>query len=435
MLRLLSSVVLLFPALALAQQGSAAAFAATIGLQRDPRVERALVDVSSQRIRAIDSVLVSFGTRHTMADTLSTTRGIGAARRWIHAELSRYASACNGCLRVEYDPAMITIERHPQKPQVNVVNVLAWLPGRDTSRVVVMGGHYDSCVCSVDRFEATADAPGADDDGSGTSAVIELARVMSTHFPKGLEASVIFALYSGEELGLLGSTHLAKRLHDGGYRVTAAMTDDIVGNVVADDGTTDSTTVRIFAAPPDNGPSRELGRYVWALGNLYTPRFSVLPVWRLDRIGRGGDHSPFVRLGDAGLRFTEKLENYKRQHLPTDVLGHVNFGYVANVARLNLATVATLGAAPAAPDSVRFQRDRESGGQKFRLTWKGVPNAASYEILVRATYAPTHERVIAAGQETSALIDVQLDDAWVAVRAVGAGGARSLATVISGPGT
>jgi hypothetical protein len=227
---------------------------------------------------------------------------------------------------------------------------------------------------------------------------------------------------------------LAKRLHDGGYRVTAALTDDIVGNVVADDGTTDSTTVRIFAAPPDNGPSRELGRYVWALGSVYMPHFGVLPVWRLDRIGRGGDHSPFVRLGDAGLRFTEKLENYKRQHLPSDVFAHVNVDYVANVARLNLATVASLAAAPAAPDSVRYQRDRESGGQKFRVTWKGVPNAVSYEILVRSTFAPTYERVIPAGRDTTALIAVQLDDAWVGVRSVGAGGARSIATVISTPG-
>jgi hypothetical protein len=164
------------------------------------------------------------------------------------------------------------------------------------------------------------------------------------------------------------------------------------------------------------------------------PRFSVLPVWRLDRIGRGGDHSPFVRLGDAGLRFTEKLENYKRQHLPTDVFEHVNFGYVANVTRLNLATVASLAAAPAAPDSVRYQRDRESGGQKFRLAWRAVPNAESYEILVRSTFAPTHERMIPAGREATALLAVQLDDAWVAVRAVGAGGARSLATVINTPG-
>lgn len=427
----LTAIVLALPEALAAQQG---AFSATIGLQRDDRIARALGEVSPQRIRAIDSALVSFGTRHTMADTVSNSRGIGAARRWIHAELSKYAAACNGCLRVEYDPAMIVVDRHPNKPQVNVVNVLAWLKGRDTSRVVVIGGHYDSCICNVDRFDATSDAPGADDDGSGTAAVIELARVMSQRFPNGLEATIIFALYSGEEMGLLGSTHLAQRLHNSGYRVTAAMTDDIVGNVVADDGTTDSTTIRIFAAPPDNGPSRELGRYTWALGNLYMPRFAVLPVWRLDRIGRGGDHSPFVRLGDAGLRFTEKLENYKRQHLPTDVLEHVNFGYVANVARLNLVTVAALASAPAAPDSISYRRDRESGGQKFRLEWKPVPNAQAYEVLVRSTFAPTHERVIAVGSETSVLVDVQLDDAWVAVRSVGAGGSRSIATVIRTPG-
>jgi hypothetical protein len=428
---LIAIIVLAIPSLAVAQQ---APFGTTIGLQRDTRIARALTDVSPQRIRSIDSALVSFGTRHTMADTMSSTRGIGAARRWIHAELSKYAAACDGCLRVEFDAAMVTVDRHPNKPQVNVVNVLAWLKGRDTSRVVVIGGHYDSCICNVDRFDATSDAPGADDDGSGTAAVIELARVMSQHFATGLEATIIFALYSGEEMGLLGSTHLAQRLHDGGYRVSAAMTDDIVGNVVADDGTTDSTTIRIFAAPPDNGPSRELGRYTWALGNLYMPAFAVLPVWRLDRIGRGGDHSPFVRLGDAGLRFTEKLENYKRQHLPTDVLEHVNFGYVANVARLNLVTVASLAAAPAAPDSIVYRRDRDSGGQKFRLEWKPVPNAQSYEVLVRSTHAATHERVIPVGNAASALVDVQLDDAWVAVRSVGAGGSRSIATVIRTPG-
>lgn len=279
-----------------------------IGLVRDATLAGAIHDISAARIRATDSVLVSFGTRHTMSDTLSATRGVGAARRWIHRELSAYASDCDGCLRVEYDPALLVVDRHPQKPSVNVVNVLAWLPGRDTSRVIVMGGHYDSCICSTDRFDATSDAPGADDDGSGTAAVIELARVVSRRYPRGLDATVVFALYSGEELGLLGSTHLAERLHASGYRITAAFTDDIVGNVVADDGSVDSTSVRIFAADPDNGPSRELGRYVWATSALYAPETRVVPVYRLDRIGRGGDHAPFVRLGDAALRFSEKLE-------------------------------------------------------------------------------------------------------------------------------
>ena len=430
----IASVPLALAPIALAAQGAATPDV-RMGLARDAKLAAALADVTPARIRATDSTLVAFGTRHTMSDTLSPTRGIGAARRWIHAELSRYATDCGGCLKVEYDAEVMVVERHPQKARTNVVNVLAWLPGRDTSRVVVIGGHYDSCICSVDNMDAVSDAPGADDDGSGTSAVIELARVFAKHYPRGLEQTVIFALYSGEELGLLGSTHLAKRLHDGGYKVTAAFTDDIVGNVVAEDGTVDSTSVRIFAANPDNGPSRELGRYVWATGAVYTPAFRVLPVWRLDRIGRGGDHSPFVRLGDAGVRFTERLENYKRQHLPTDALADVNFGYVANVARLNAAVVGSLASAPPAPDSVRFRRDRDSGGQKWALTWTAVPGATAYEVVVRNTYAPTWERVVPVGNVTQYLVDAQLDDTWVGVRAIAAGGHRSIVTSIGGRGT
>ena len=165
----------------------------TIGLKRDPALAAAIAEISAAQIRATDSALVSFGTRHAMSDTVSNTRGIGAARRYLFNKLTGYSKACGGCLRVEYDPALMEMRGHPQRPTVNIVNVIAWLPGRDTSRVVVMGGHYDSCICSrsdlgpLARFEATQDAPGADDDGSGTSAVMELARVFSKHFPKGLE--------------------------------------------------------------------------------------------------------------------------------------------------------------------------------------------------------------------------------------------------------
>lgn len=417
-----------------------------IGLAHDPAIATTLTEISAARIRATDSILVAFGTRHTMSDTLSPTRGIGAARRWIYAELTRYARDCGGCLRVEYDPAMVVVERHPQKPSVSVVNVLAWLPGRDTTRVVVLGGHYDSCICNVDRFDVASEAPGADDDGSGTSAVIELARVFSRRYPRGLEASILFALYSGEELGLLGSTHLAERLHAQGYTVVAGMTDDIVGNVVADDGRVDSTSVRVYAAgfplteqqgrvsvnlEMDASPSRELGRYVWGIGALYVPGFEVRPTFRLDRVGRGGDHAPFFRRGDPALRFTERLENYKRQHLPTDRLADVNFGYVASVARLNGATIGALAAAPAPPDSVAARRDAPSGGQRWLVSWRAVPGATGYEVLVRRTIAPTHERVIAVGNVSSYLLDEQLDDAWVAVRSVGANGHRSLGSVVS----
>ncbi|HJR63018.1 MAG TPA: M28 family peptidase [Gemmatimonadaceae bacterium] len=405
----------------------------SMGLANDPAVAAVLAAISADTIRAIDSALVSFGTRHTMSDTVSTARGIGAARRWIHARLTEWSRACDGCLRVEYDPAMVTVERHPEKPQVNVVNVLAILPGRDTSRVIVMGGHYDSCVCSLDRWDVTSDAPGADDDGSGTSAVMEQARVFSRLYPRGLEATVIFALYAGEEQGLLGSTHLAQRLKKDGKQIVAAMTDDIVGNIVADDGRVDSTSVRIFAADPDNGPSRELARYVWALGRVYQRELEVLPVFRLDRIGRGGDHIPFTRQGDAGLRFSERLENYKRQHLPTDTLADVSFPYVAKVARLNAATIAALGLAPPVPDSARAQRDRESGGQKWRLTWKRVPGAARYEVVVRRTTSPTWENVIRVDNDTTYLLSEQLDDLWAGVRSVSQTGHRSLAAVLPPP--
>ena len=405
----------------------------TIGLQHDAALAALLGDIDPARMRATDSVLVSFGTRHTMSDTASETRGVGAARRWIFSRLSDVSRDCGGCLRVEYDPAMVTVSRHPQKPQVNVVNVLAWLPGRDTSRVVVIGGHYDSCLCSIDAFDFTSDAPGADDDGSGTSAVMELARVFARRYPHGLDATVVFAIYAGEEQGLLGSTHLAERLHDGGYRIVAGMTDDIDGNTVADDGREDARSVRIFADDPDNGPSRELGRLVWALGALYQPQFQVLPVFRLDRIGRGGDHAPFARRHDAALRFTERLENYKRQHLPTDTLGAVNFDYAARVARLNAATVGELAMAPPPPDSARAQRDRASGGQKWMLTWNAVPGAASYEVVVRLTTAPQWERVTPVGTATQYLLEEQLDDGWAGVRSVSPSGHRSLVSVVPAP--
>jgi hypothetical protein len=404
----------------------------SIGLKRDAAIAAALADVSAARIRQTDSALVSFGTRNTMSDTVSDTRGIGAARRYLYHELRAYSRDCSGCLRVEYDPAKIVNARHPQHVTMDVVNVLAWLPGRDTTRVVVIGGHYDSCICRINTNDSTSTAPGADDDGSGTSAVLELARVMSKRYPKGLDATIVFALYAAEEQGTLGSAHLAQRLKEAGLTVAAGMTDDIVGNVVAENGKADSTSVRIYAVDSIPSQSGELARYVWGLGRVYLPKFEVRPTFRLDRLGRGGDHGPFQRIGAPALRFTERLENYKRQHLPTDEFKFVNFGYTANIARLNLATVASLAAAPPPPDSARQRRDTVSGGQDWDLTWPAVAGAASYEVLVRSTVQPTYVRVIPV-QGTSYLLDEELDDAFAAVRSVGPAGARSLTRVFQQP--
>jgi hypothetical protein len=422
------------------------------GLTRDPAIAAALAEVDPAHIRHTDSMLVSFGTRNTFSDTTSDARGIGAARRWIHSEFERYSKDCGGCLKVEYNAKVQEIRRTQGRDTIvrsaNIVDVLAWLPGRDTSHVIVMSGHYDSCICSAGgSFDSTSTAPGADDDGSGSSAVIELARVFSKRFPKGLNSSIIFVTVASEEQGLNGSRQLAEWLHEKGYKVVAGMTDDIVGNVTAEDGYTDSTSMRIFAADPDNSSSRELGRYAWALDKVYLPNFEVLPVWRLDRIGRGGDHEPYVTLGDPGLRFTERVENYNRQHLPTDDFQHVNFGYVANVARVNAMTVASLAAAPLTPANARATRQgranieptgaaatpTNSGGQAWTMSWDASPTATSYELLVRRTTSPVWEQVVPVGNVTRCTLKRQLDDEWAGIRAVGPNGARSMAASMPAP--
>ena len=422
------------------------------GLQRDSAIAAALAEVDPAHIRHTDSMLVSFGTRNTFSDTISSTRGIGAARRWIFSEFERYSRDCGGCLRVEYNAKVQEIRRAQGRDTIvrtaNIVDVLAWLPGRDTTHVIVMSGHYDSCVCGAGgTFDSTSTAPGADDDGSGTSAIVELARVFSKRFPKGLQSSVIFVAVASEEQGLNGARQLAEYLHAKGYKVVAGMTDDIVGNVVAEDGSADSTSMRIFAADPDNSPSRELGRYAWALDHVYMPGFEVLPVWRLDRIGRGGDHEPYVTLGDAGLRFTERVENYNRQHLPTDDFAHVNFGYIANVARVNAITVASLAMAPVTPANARATRQgragidvsgaaaaaTSSGGQAWTMSWDASPGAINYEILIRRTTSPTWDRVIPVGNLTRCTLRRQLDDEWAGVRSVGPNGARSMAASMPAP--
>jgi hypothetical protein len=330
-----------------------------------------------------------------------------------------------GGLRVEYDTATVPLAIHPDKPSVRLSNVLAWLPGRDTSRVILISGHYDSALWGIDPFDSVSDAPGANDDGSGTAAVVELARIFAEHFPKGLEATVLFALFAGEEMGRIGSSHLAERLHRQGLQITAAMSDDIVGNVTTEAGYTDSTTVRMFAADPDTGKSRELGRYVGAVGELYLPHFKIIPVFRQDRVGRGSDHISFLKMGDPVLRFTERAENTERQHMPEDDLAYVNPGYIANVARVNGAAIASLGLAPPPPDSVVATRVEQWGGQTWRLTWRPSAGAVGYEVLLRWTTSPFWEKAIPVGGRTEYLVVQPLDNSWVGVRAVGANKSRS----------
>lgn len=390
-------------------------------------VSALLDEISAERIAATLERLVGFGTRHTMSDTASATRGIGAARRWIHAELNGYSEACDGCLRVSFQEFDDTITRHPEDPVVHFVNVLAELPAREpTNRTVVVTGHYDSCICSVDRWDATSDAPGANDDASGTAVVIELARAFSRHYPEGLEANVLFGAVAGEEQGLYGSRHLEHALRERGSEIVAMVTNDVTGNVTAETGAVDSMTLRVFAAPPDNGPARQVARYAWMASRTYQPEFRVEVIERLDRIGRGGDHRPFWAAGDPAVRFTEKLENYRRQHLPSDLLDHVAPGYVARVARANAATLAELASAPRPPSGLEMDRTEDSGGLYWRLAWAAVPGAAGYEVTLRKTSSSSYTRAFAVRDTTEYLLRAQADDHWVGVRSVGPDGRRSL---------
>ena len=406
-----------------------------MGLLRDPRLAAALSDISAARIRATDSTLVGFGTRHTMSDTFSSkARGVGAARRWIYRTLTTYSSDCGGCLHVEYDPAMVVVQRDPQKRSVNVVNVLAWLPGRDTSRVIVMGGHYDSCRCSLDAFDATNERQ--------APTMMARARPRSSSRPRVCPSFSTRIERDHCVRALFGRGGASE--HSARYISPSACIDRATRSQPPSPTTSTAMWCPRMAASTQcrsgsSLPIRTRARAVSWGGTsgrsiASRPAFSVLPVFRVDRIHRGGDHMPFVEAGDAGLRFTERLEDYARQHLPTDDFAHVNFGYTARVARLNGATVGALAAAPATPDSVSATRDvATSGGQRWSIAWKPVPGAVRYEVLVRRTISPTYERVLDAGATSPFTLDEQLNDLWAGVRAVGLDGARSLTAPLPAP--
>src|SRR5580698_8801468 len=424
-------------------------------LAADGRVSAALGGVSAERIRANIEKLVSFGTRLTISaqdpTAISAGRGVGAAREWIKSEFERYSADCGGCLEVKTDtftePAA---DRIPQPTEI--ANVYAVLKGTDpenAKRIVLVTGHYDSRPS--DTLDVKADAPGANDDGSGTAVSLECARVLSKlKFP----ATIIFLTVAGEEQGLNGSHHFAKMAKDQGWNIEAVLNNDIVGGDKSVEQ--DSTVVRVFSegvptaaseqdirrirglgGESDSG-SRQLARYVADVGRAYAGTVGVKPmlVFRLDRYLRGGDHLSFLQQGFAAVRFTEFREDFHHQHQDVrtengieygDVLKFVDFDYVANVARLNAATLAALAAAPAPPANVHLQaKDLENDST---LTWDAVPGAAEYEVLWRATTSPEWEHVLKCGKVTRATLKLSKDNVIFAVRAVDGAGHASLAVV------
>jgi len=400
--------------------------------------------VSETRQKATIEKLVSFGTRHTGSDTKSDKRGIGAARRWIAAEMQAASKDCGGRLQVETPSRVMTAERLAGPTEV--MNVVGVLPGTsDPGRVIVISGHYDSRVTDPKNF--TSDAPGANDDGSGTAAVIEAARVLcKQQFP----ATLVFAALAGEEQGLLGGKILADWLSEKGWRVEADLNNDIIGNTEGMSGVRDNTHVRVFSegtrsteTPEEanrrryNGgevdsPSRNLARYLDSLADRYVTNLDVVMVYRTDRFGRGGDQVELLRAGYPAVRITESTENYTRQHqdLRTengvkygDVIEGVDFPYLAQVTRLNVVAMAALALAPAPPTGVEIAG---AVTPDTTVKWKPAPDAVAYRVWWRRTTDPqwTFSRVVPpTGQ--AVLKAVNIDDWFFGLSAIGADGHES----------
>ena len=420
----------------------------------DPEIAAALRQVSTQHIQADIEKLASFGTRLTLSAqdsaSISAGRGIGAAREWIKSEFERYSKDCDGCLEVKTDTfTEQPTERIPKATEItNVYAVLTGTNAASAKRVVLVTGHYDSR--NSDILDAKGDAPGANDDASGTAVSLECARVLSKlKFP----ATIIFLAVAGEEQGLNGSRHFAKMAKDQGWDLEAVLNNDIVGGDRSAEQ--DHSVVRVFSegvptaatdqdirrirglgGESDSG-SREVARYIADVGRTYDAGVKPMLIFRLDRFLRGGDHSSFNQQGFSAVRLTEFREDFHHQHQNVrtetgveygDLLKFVDYDYVAHVARLNAATLASLAAAPAPPANVHIlTKDLEND---TTLTWEassGEP--AEYEVIWRATTSPQWEHAQDVGSATRATLKISKDNVIFAVRAVDKAGHRSLPVV------
>ena len=419
----------------------------------DPQIAAALARVSAQRIQSNIEKLVSFQTRLTLsaqdADSVKAGHGIGAAREWIKAEFESYSRACGGCLEVKTDSFTEAPAERIPKPTV-ITNVYAVQKGtgpESAKRIVLVTGHYDSR--NSDTLDVSGIAPGANDDASGTAVSLECARVLSQmKFP----ATIIFLTVAGEEQGLNGSRHFARMARDQNWNIEAVLNNDIVGGDrnpqqnpevvrVFSEGVplaateTELRQVRNLGGESDSA-SRLLARYIAEVSRTYQTAAQPLLVFRLDRYLRGGDHYSFNQQGYAAVRFTEYREDYNHQHQNVrtengieygDLPRFVNFDYVANVARLNAATLASLASAPAPPARVRLQTKELENDST--LTWEASPGSASYEVLWRDTTSPEWEHAQPAGNVTRATLPLSKDNVIFAVRAVDSMGHRSLPVV------
>jgi hypothetical protein len=412
-------------------------------LVADPAIARLVDGVSADRLRAIDTRLVAFGTRNLFSNGEGAARGVYAARAWIAERFREAARASGGRMTVAFDTYdQPKTDRTPRS--VEVSSVIATLRGTDPSRgTIVISSHYDSR--NSEGNDATLDAPGADDNGSGVSCVLEAARLLAPAHPA---ATIVFAAFDGEEQGLFGSAHYAKVLHDAGADVEADLNNDIIGAAMGHGGVSAPGEVRVFSealpagasrgrvnalGSENDSPARELARFVKETAEAYVPSMHASLIYREDRFLRGGDQESFSDQGYPAVRFAEAHEDYDHQHQTIrvengvqygDLLRFMDFDYLARVTRMNVAAAATLAFAPRRPAPAVLVRDL---GYDTTLSWAPIPGATSYEIVWRATTEPTWTHARSVGTVTSYTIALPKDDWIFGVRALDAAGHRTVA--------
>ena len=411
----------------------------------DPRVQQLASAVSEERLSEIVNKLASFGTRNTLSGTSSPTRGIGAARQWIFDELRRASPR----LQVSYDTYKVARDGRITH-NVELRNILAVLPGKSPRRIYLTA-HYDTVnIGDAGQIGANTrtpgrqapdpqlrarqnydvDAPGANDNGSGTALTIELARVVAS---SGLEfdATLVFALWAGEEQGLVGSRAHVQRIAAGKVVVDANINNDIVGNAHGGNGNVDDQAVRVYSDGPEDSGSRSLARYIARVGSLYVPSHRVRLMARPDRFARGSDHTSFSDRGYAAVAFREANENFEKQHSALDTVDGVDFAYLAQNTRVNAVSIAALALAPPAP-VVTNQRGqavigRQPSGYDAHLQWLPSPGATAYRIYWRETWSNDWRESRLVGDATEfTLAGVSIDDHVFGVAAVGPAGHESL---------
>lgn len=420
--------------------------------QAYPAINSIVRQIDARNIERTIRQLVAFGTRNTLSEQNDPKRGIGAARDWLYAEFLKAAEASNGRMTVEKQGYEQPKAQRVPQPTI-ITNVVATLKGSQpeaTDRIYVVSGHYDS-MCNSPT-DAKCDAPGANDDASGTAAVLEMARVMAKF---EFDATIVFMAVAGEEQSLLGSTYFAEQAKQKNWDIEAMFTNDIVGNTLGGSGTRNRNTVRVFSeGVPTNetaaeantrrsvggendSASRQLARFIKETSELIVPQMNVMMVYRRDRYGRGGDHIPFLERGYPAVRFTEVNEDYRHQHQNVrvengvqygDLPEFVDFAYVANVARVNAAALAMLAYAPARPKGVTIV-SRLSDDTELRWEANKEPDLYGYEIVWRDTSWPVWQGVKAVGNVTSFTLDgMSKDNYFFGVRAVDKEGHRSPVT-------